>query len=80
MIASTSKLSKTIDTAEAFYRVFCALPKNDRLAVARYIMEDEEVQHYLEIPNKTTLKTFAEDKNKMPVFHTVDELRKDLLM
>jgi hypothetical protein len=33
----------------------------------------------LEIPNETTLKAFAEDKSAMPVFHSVEELRKDLL-
>ncbi|MCK4359261.1 MAG: hypothetical protein KAW92_11075 [Candidatus Cloacimonetes bacterium] len=70
----------TISTAEAFYRVFCALPKNDQLAVVRYILEDEKIQQNLEIPNETTLKAFAEDKSKMQVFHTIDELRKDLLM
>jgi len=69
----------SISTAEAFYRVFCALPKNDQLAVVRYILEDEKIQHNLEIPNETTLKAFAEDKSKMQVFHTIDELRKDLL-
>jgi hypothetical protein len=71
-----------ISTAEAFYRVFRALSKKDRLAVARYILEDEEIQDSmddLEIPNETTLKAFAEDKATMPVFHTVDDLLKDLL-
>jgi len=69
----------TIGTAEAFYRVFRALSKPDRLTVARYILEDKEIQHSFEIPNETTIETFAEDKSKMPVFHTIDELRKDLL-
>ncbi len=32
-----------------------------------------------EIPNETTLRAFAEDKRDIPVFHTADELRKDLL-
>ena len=83
MLTSPGKSVKsqgmTISTAEAFYLVFCALPKHDQLEVARYILEDEEIQHQLEVPNETTLKAFAEDKSKMPVFHTMDELRKDLL-
>lgn len=33
----------------------------------------------IEIPYETTLRAFAEDKRDMPVFHTTDELRKDLL-
>ena len=69
----------TISTAEAFYRVFCALSKPDQLKVTRYILEDKDIQHALEIPNETTLKAFAEDKSKMPVFHTIGELREDLL-
>jgi hypothetical protein len=80
MTASTNKSVKSMGTAEAFYRVFCALPISARLAVARYIIEDEEIQHLLENPNETTLEAFAENKSSMPVFHTVDELRKDLLM
>ena len=74
--------SLKVSTAEAFYRVFRALPKKERLAIARYILGDEEVQKSLEsseIPNETTLKAFAEDKQSMPVFSTIDELRKDLL-
>jgi hypothetical protein len=31
------------------------------------------------IPNETTLKAFAEDKYDMPVFRSIEELRKDLL-
>ncbi|HRQ36386.1 MAG TPA: hypothetical protein PLD25_00540 [Chloroflexota bacterium] len=71
-----------MSTAEAFYQVFRALPKKDRLAVARYILEDAEVRDslsQLETPNETTLAAFAEDKGTMPMFQTVDELRKDLL-
>ena len=74
--------SVTISTAEAFYQVFRALPKKDRLTFARYILEDEDIRHSLdklEIPNETTLKAFAEEKSAMPVFHSVEELRKDLL-
>jgi hypothetical protein len=74
--------SMTISAAEAFYRVFRALPKKDRLTVARYILEDEDIRcsfDKLETPNETTLKAFAEDKSAMPVFHSVEELRKDLL-
>ena len=74
--------SMTISAAEAFYRVFRALPKKDRLTVAQYILEDEDIRRSfdkLEIPNETTLKAFAEDKSAMPVFHSAEELRKDLL-
>jgi hypothetical protein len=79
---SEKSQSVTISTAEAFYRLFRALPKKDRLTVARYILEDEDIRHSFdkfEIPNETTLKAFAEDKSTMPVFHSVEELRKDLL-
>lgn len=67
-----------ISTAKAFYKLFCALSRNDQLAIARYILENEDIQHLLEVPNETTLKAFAEDKSKMPVFHSIDELHKDL--
>ncbi|QTA81538.1 Uncharacterized protein dnl_38750 [Desulfonema limicola] len=67
--------SAAIGTAEAFYTLYRALPKKDRRKVAQYILEDTDVQ----IPNKTTLKSFGEDKTVMPVFNSVDELRKDLL-
>jgi len=79
---SEKSQSATISTAEAFYRVFRALPKKDQLTVAQYILADEDIRRRfdkLEIPNETTLKAFAEDKSAMPVFHTVEELRKDLL-
>ncbi len=69
-------------TAEAFYRVFRSLPKKERLAAARFILEDQEIRRLFdltELPNAVTLKAFAEDKAKMPVFDTVDDLRKDLL-
>jgi hypothetical protein len=71
-----------LSTAEAFYRVFRALPKKERVAIARYILTDEEVQNSLElseVPNEITVKAFTEDKQCMPVFSTIDELRKDLL-
>jgi len=73
--------SVTISTAEAFYRIFRALPKKDRLTIARYILKDEDIQRSLdklEIPNEVTLRAFAEDKSAMPVFDSVEELRKDL--
>ena len=76
--ASKAKVS----TAEAFYLVFCALPKRDRLNVARYIMRDEEIRksiEHLEVPNDITLKTLDEDTSKMPKFATIEELRQDLL-
>jgi hypothetical protein len=65
----------TIGTAEALYRLYLELPKTDRLKVARYILEDAEI----EIPNDTTLKSFGENKSSMPEFHSVEALRKDLL-
>ena len=74
--------SDIISTAEAFYIVFRALPKKDRIAVVRYILGDDDIQQsidLLNIPNETTLKAFAEDKSALPVFHSIEELRKDLL-
>ena len=86
MLASKKQSRKTkpiaIGTAEAFYLVFRALPKKARLAVAQYISKDADIQrsfNMLEIPNKITLKAFAENKSTMPVFNSIDELRKDLL-
>ena len=79
---STSQALNDITTAEAFYRVFCALSKKDRMAVAGYIFKDSEIRHNLElteIPNEQTLKSFTEDKSHMPVFKTVKSLREDLL-
>ena len=78
----TSHTADYMSTAEAFYRVFCALSKKDRMAVAGYIFQDTEVRHNLaltEIPNEQTVKSFAEDKSRMPVFTTVKSLREDLL-
>ncbi|VEN72915.1 hypothetical protein EPICR_10416 [Candidatus Desulfarcum epimagneticum] len=40
---------------------------------------DEEIRHYLKIPNKITLDALSENKKDMPVFNTMDELREDLL-
>ncbi len=83
MIKNQSKRiqSEIISTAEAFYKVFCALPKKDRLAIARYILDDEDIRENFddEIPNQTTLNAFQEDKSEMPVFQSVDDLREDLL-
>ena len=78
----TETVPHTLGTAEAFYRVFRALPQKERIVIARYILADEEVQRSLvssEIPNETTLQAFAENKQRMPIFDTVDELGKDLL-
>lgn len=78
----TSTAPADISTARAFYRVFCALSKRDRLAIARYILQDKDIQQQLEfsgIPNDVTLKAFAEDKSKMPAFETIQELQEDLL-
>ncbi len=78
----TSHAADYVSTAEAFYRVFCALPKKDRMDVARYIFQDTEVRQHLElteIPNEETLNSFAESKSSMSVFKTVQALREDLL-
>lgn len=78
---STAHATNQMSTAEAFYRVFCALPKKDRVAVARYIFQDAEIRRTLElteIPNTQTLNSFAEDKTEMPVFRTIQALREDL--
>ena len=32
-----------------------------------------------EMPNEMTVRAFTEDKHSMPIFDTVDELRKDLV-
>nr|VFK81059.1 MAG: hypothetical protein BECKSD772D_GA0070982_12104 [Candidatus Kentron sp. SD] len=66
-------------TPEALYRMFRTLPQNERFMAARYILEDEEIRRYLEIPNETTLAALSEDRGDMPVFDTMDGLRKDLL-
>jgi len=82
MLTSEKSQFVTISTADAFYRVFRALPKKDRLSIARYILKDEDIRRSfdtLAIPNETTLEAFAEDKSVMSVFHSVEELRKDLL-
>ncbi len=85
MIASTPTTQPSppdISTAEAFYRLFCALSKQDRLAAAWYILHDEEVRQQLEqaeFPNDVTLNAFAEDKANMPAFETIQELGQDLL-
>ena len=73
---------QTISTAEAFYRVFRALSKRDRLDVARYIFQDDEIRHNLElteIPNDLTVQSFSEEKAKMAVFDSIQDLREDLL-
>ena len=77
------KASKTkVSTAEAFYLVFCALPKKDRFTVARYILKNEEIRKSIahrEVPNDITLKALDENIAKMPRFGTIEELRDDLL-
>ncbi len=74
--------SELFGPAEAFYKIFRALPQKERIAIAYYILADEEVQKGLElseIPNETTVQAFAKDKQDMPVFNTIDELQEDLL-
>jgi len=73
--------SASVGTAEAFYVLFRALPKKDRMTVARYILEDDDIRHFYElpeIPNERTLEAFAEDISAMPLFRSLEELRKDL--
>jgi predicted ATPase len=70
---------KSIGTPEAFYRLFRALSQNERFTAARYILEDEEIRYHLKIPNEITLEALSEDKNNMPIFNTIDDLREDLL-
>ena len=82
MKVSRASTHHAISTAEAFYQVFCALPRQDRLDVARYIFQDDEIRHDLElteVPNDLTVQTFAETSAKMAVFDSVQDLRKDLL-
>ena len=79
---SQTTTEHTLSTAEAFYRVFCALSLKEKIAIAQYILADEQVQQSLfmsEVPNSVTLQAFAESKEDMPVFDTVEELTKDLL-
>jgi hypothetical protein len=78
---SQTIVEHTLSTAEAFYRVFCALSLQDRIAIAHYILADEQIQSLAlsEVPNSVTLQAFAENKEDMPVFDTVDELVEDLL-
>ena len=79
-----------VGAAEAFYSLFRALPRKERLAIAGYILADEDVQTNLdplllresrasEIPNETTKQAFNEPKEQMAIFETIDDLRKDLL-
>lgn len=72
----------SIGPAEAFYALFRSLPKNEKMALAKYILEDDEVRQNaieMEIPNNTTLNAFEEDQSNMPVFTSIEALRKDLL-
>jgi len=81
--AAKAKISKTdVSTADAFYRIFCALSKKDRLAVARHIFQDEEIREFFdlnEIPNESTRNAFAEKKTRMPIFESIHDLCDDLL-
>ena len=75
-------MNQKISTADAFYKIFLSLPKRDRLLTVQYILSDKEIRNIFELTenvNQTTLDAFSEDKKNMPVFKTVDELRKDLL-
>lgn len=68
-----------ISAPEAFYRLFRALSAQERFAAARYILEDKEIRHHFKIPNEMTLAAFAEDKQEMSVFTSIEALREDLL-
>lgn len=70
---------QSIGTSEAFYRLFRSLSQNDRFTAARYILEDKEIRHYLKIPNEITIEALSENKDNMPIFNSIDELRDDLL-
>ena len=68
--------------AEAFYRIFRALPQKERFAIADLILRDEEVCRNFglsEIPNEITKKAFNEPFEQMAIFETIDDLRKDLI-
>lgn len=72
----------SITPAEAFYILFRSLPKKEKIAVAKFILEDEEVQKNAaenHIPNELTLESFEEDKSKMPRFDSLEALRKDFM-
>ena len=72
----------TFEVAEAFYKIFRALPRKERVAITQYILADEDVQEnlsLLEIPNEITVRAFAENKQNLTIFDSVDELREDLL-
>jgi hypothetical protein len=70
------------EAAEAFYKIFRALPREERVAITQYILADEDVRKnlsLLEIPNGITIHAFLENKQTMASFDTVNELREDLL-
>ena len=72
----------TFGAAEAFYKIFRALPREERFAIMQYILADEDVQknlRLLEIPNELTVQAFAENRQNMTLLDTVDALREDLL-
>ena len=72
----------TFDIAQAFYKIFRTFSKEDRFAITRYILADKDVQEKTtlsKIPNKTTTQAFAEDKQHMASFDSVDALREDIL-
>ncbi|OQY54708.1 MAG: hypothetical protein B6245_20835 [Desulfobacteraceae bacterium 4572_88] len=43
--------SASVGTAEAFYMIFRTLSKKDRMAVAHYILEDDDIRHHCELDN-----------------------------
>ncbi len=79
---SPQNQSPSITPAEAFYILFRSLPKKEKMAVAKFILEDEEVRNNaaeIRIPNESTRASFEEDKSSMPRFDSIEALRKDLL-
>lgn len=86
MPASKKSLKKisppAMGTAEAFYVIFRALTKKDKMAVASYIFDDEDIRSrddLPETPNQITLASFVEAKSAMPLFQSIDDLKKDLM-
>ncbi len=79
LVSSEKTKHNQISAGEAFYLVYLELPESDRLAIARYILEDEDIKQQFEIQNEMTIKAFSGDVNKMPTFDSLYDLRKDLL-
>ncbi len=53
---SQTTTGHTLSTAEAFYRVFCALSLQERIAIAHYILADEQVQQMAQAGNAVPIQ------------------------